>query len=177
MNLTEYQIQAIVDTLEKQHKKFWADKDKLTPKPVVEKKDKDGLTSKERDFLIAKNKKIRAALEKLPIEAKIELQYDSSYFFKNYYSKGEKGLLEKEEDTLAELIDNYNAGKESKRDANWDKPKKEPARTFKRDDITRQVTLASIEAGSIAEILSKVKSRSLPKDKKSTPVKKSSKKK
>ena len=91
MNLTEFQINAIVDTLEAEHKKFWKKKDELTEKPVVEKKkDKDGLTKKERDFLIAKNKRIRVALTKLPIETKIELQYSGCGWFKNYWQEREQ---------------------------------------------------------------------------------------
>mgnify|MGYP000861215801 CR=1 FL=1 len=123
MNLTEFQIDAIVSTLEKEHKKFWQTKDKLTVKAPVEKKDKDGLTVKERDYLVSKNKKIRTELSKLSFDTKIELQYAGSDWFKNYYAKGEKGLLESEADTLSLLIDNYNQGKESRKEKNADKPK------------------------------------------------------
>lgn len=178
MNLTEYQIQAIVDTLEKEHNKFWKEKDKLTQKPPVEKKDKDGLTAKEREFLVAKNKRIRTELSKLSIETKIELQYSGCPWFKNYYAKTpEKGLLESESDTLMELIDNYNTGKETKKYNNADKPKKESGRTFNRADVTRKVTLASIDAQSIDEILLKVRKREnnshiIAKAKKAVPVKK-----
>lgn len=182
MNLTEFQIEAIVDTLEKEHKKFWIEKDKLTEKPPTEKKDKDGLTKKEREFLVAKNKRIRASLINLPIETRIELQYDSSYWFKNYYDRGEKGLLESETVTLSTLIDNYNDGKERRKENNADKPKKESGRVFNRADIKRKVTLASIEANSIDEILSKVRKREnnkeiIAKAKRAVPAKKATKKK
>lgn len=183
MNLTQFQIEALVDTLEKEHKKFWKEKDKLTEKPSVEKKDRDGLTTKEREFLTAKNKKIRTAFEKLPIEAKIELQYEGSSWFKNYYigSKSEKGTLESESHTLRLLIGNYNDGKETRKANNADKPKKESGRTFNRADVTRRVTLASIEAESIADILAKVRKREsqkhvIDKAKKAAPKKAAAKK-
>lgn len=177
MNLTQYQIEAVVDTLEKEHNKFWKEKDKLTQKPPVEKKDKDGLTAKEKEYLVGKNKKIRTELSKLSIETKIELQYGGCDFFRNYHTKGEKGILESEAWTLRILIDNYNDGKETKKWANANKPKKETGRVFNRADVTRKVTLASIEANSIDEILTKVRKRENNKDiiakaKKAVPAKK-----
>ncbi len=160
MNLTQFQIEAVVDTLEKEHNKFWKEKDKLTEKPPVEKKDKDGLTVKEREFLTAKNKKIRTALEKLPIEAKIELQYGGCEWFQWYHTaKSEKGVLRSEKETLDILIENYNEGKETRKFNKADKPKKENGRTFNRADVLRRVTLASIEAETIADILAKVRKR------------------
>lgn len=178
MNLTEFQIEAIVDTLEKEHNKFWKEKDKLTEKPPVEKKDKDGLTIKEKTFLVDKNKRIRKSLENLPLETKIELQYDGSQWFKSYWSKNQiKGLLESESETLSILIDNYNTGKETRKEANADKPKKETGRIFNRADVTRKVTLASIDAENIEQILSKVRKREnnkhvIEKAKKAVPKKK-----
>lgn len=182
MNLTEFQIEAIVDTLEKEHKKFWSTKDKLTEKPPVEKKDKDGLTKKERDFLIAKNKAIRKELSGLSIQTRIELQYTGSDFFTNYWGKEAKGTLETEATTLDTLIDNYNQGKLTRKEKTADKPKKESGRTFNRADITRKVTLASIEANSIQEILEKVRKRDnnkhvIEKAKRAVPAKKAVKKK
>lgn len=159
MNLTEFQINAIVDSLEKEHKKFWKKKDELNKKPPPEKKDKDGLTVKERTFLEAKNKRIRTSLEKLPIEAKIELQYSGSDWFANYYHGELKGTLEPEKDTLMLLIDNYNTGKETRKEKNKDKPKKESGRVFNRADVTRRVTIASIDAQTIEEIFAKVRKR------------------
>lgn len=75
------------------------------------------------------------------------------------------------------LIDNYNRGKESRKDKNADKPKKESGRNFNWADVTRKVTMASIEAESIAEILAKVRKRDNNKDiiakaKKAVPTKK-----
>ena len=181
MNLTEFQIDAIVDTLEKEHKKFWTTKDKLTEKPPKEKLDKDGLTNKEKTFLVAKNKRIRKELLSLSMETKIELQYECCTWFKAYYSK-KYGVLESEGDTLDQLIKNYKQGKETKKEANADKPKKETGRIFNRADITRKVTMASIEANTIAEILEKVRKRDnnkaiIAKAKKAVPTKKIAKKK
>lgn len=186
MQLTEFQISAIVDTLEKEHNKFWREKDKLTEKPPVEKKDKDGLTVKERAFLVAKNKRIRKSLSKLPLETRIELQYQGSDFFTNYHGRTEKGALESEKFTLDNLIEAYNDGKEQRK---WQaerkrqgQPKKETGRTFNRAEATRRVTLASIDCNSIQEILAKVRKREVNKEvlekaRRAVPKKKAAKKK
>lgn len=184
MNLTEFQIQAIVDTLEKEHNKFWREKDKLTEKPPVEKKDKDGLTVKERAYLVKKNKEIRKELSGLSLQTRIELQYTGCDFFKNYHYSKEKGGLEDEKFTLSSLIDAYNDGKEQRKSQaeRNNKPKKESGRTFNRANITRKVTLASIEANSIQEILEAVRKRDnnkhvIEKARRAVPKKKAPKKK
>lgn len=168
MQLTEFQISAIVDTLEKEHNKFWKEKDRLTEKPPVEKKDKDGLTVKEKAFLVSKNARIRKSLSKLPLETRIELQYQGSDFFTNYHGRGEKGALESEKCTLGNLIDAYNDGKEQRK---WQaeqkrkgQPKKETGRTFNRAEATRKVTMASIECETIQEILNRVRKREVNKE-------------
>lgn len=128
MNLSAQQINAVVATLEKQHNEKYNKQDEMDQK-ALEKKFKS-IAQKARKELVALSKDTKTLLN------------SSDVFY--------QGTVMSEKVILECFIEEYQEELENK------KRTKSGLNIFNRDEIKRQVVMASIESKDVAEILKKI---------------------
>lgn len=143
MNLSTKQLNAFVNTLELEHNKIWASK-----------VDEEGLTKKELQDLKLKNERIRKGLNSLSMETKLLLQEEDCSWFKGLYrGKENKGKLEDVKVTFEILKDQLIEQKEE--EEHKSKIAKSKPHIFDRQEVERNVILASIDCADLAQLCKK----------------------
>lgn len=150
MKLQKHEVNAIVDTLQKEHNKKWK----------AFEQDLDGVNAEEKAMLVAKNKRIRKEIQSLSLETKIEMQ-DSSDWFQGIRSNSKIPMLCSESDTYDMLVEHY-VYERNKKGNNQ-------IHRFDRKEIERQVVMASIDSADIAEIMKKIVMKAPPERKSTKP--------